>query len=512
MIYRFSGFCLDTTDFLLAKGGETVAVEPQVFNLLQFLIENRERVVTKDQLINAVWDGRIVSDAALNSRINAARRAVGDDGKTQSIIKTFARRGFRFVAEVDDSIAAQGQTGQQSLSQRDKPTIAILPFSNMSGDQEQDYFADGITEDIITNLSRIRQFFVTARNTTFVYKGQAVDVQAVASELNVRYVLEGSVRKSGDRVRITAQLIDGDTGKHIWADRYDRDLEDIFAVQDELTQTVVGALQPELTRSEIERARRKRTDSLDAWDLHQRGLWHLFRITKEDNARAIELFKRAIELDPEFVNPYAELAETCVMDGLLGYTQTDIDEIYKTARKAVEIDPDYANAHHALGRAHFASREYASSIDEFNIAIQLNPSEARYYIFLAFAQMCSGFAEDALANVNRGLKLSPRDPVLGIFYTAMAVAFLCLGRNEECLAYARMGRQHPPFPWTVRAYAVAALGHLQREEEFEAALADLFACNSNYSIALARRLLPVTYEPYRNRIIEGLKKAGLPEG
>ena len=263
MIYKFNQFTLDTDSLELKQGAELVEVEPQVFSLLACLIKNRDRVVTKDELIDVVWDGRIVSDGALNSRINSARRALGDDGKTQAVIKTFPRRGFRFIVE----IIGEGETAPEHSGSASgvsgKPSIAVLPFENLSNDPEQEYFSDGISEDIITALSRIHQFSVVARNTTFAYKGQAMDVQAIANDLVVRYLLEGSVRKAGDRVRISAQLIDGMTGNQLWAEKYDRDLNDIFAVQDEITQMVVAAIEPTLAKVERDRANVKNTESLD---------------------------------------------------------------------------------------------------------------------------------------------------------------------------------------------------------------------------------------------------------
>lgn len=349
MIYQFGDCSLDCQRQELMRAGAPVAVEPQVLRLIAHLIENRDRVVPKGELFAEIWKGRIVSDGTLNTRIAAARAALGDDGGVQSVIKTFSRRGFRFVAEVAEIDAMSTCSSAEVKPAPDKPSVAVMPLKNLSGDPEQEYFADGIAEDLITSLSRIRHLLVTARNTTFAYKGQVVDVPAVASALGVRYVLEGSVRKSGNRVRFTVQLIDGETGNHIWAERYDRDLEDIFAVQDEITQIVIGALQPELTRSEIERARRKPPESLDAWDLYQRGLWHENRITRADNAKAIELFSKAISLDPEFARPYAGLSECYTYDVFYAYAKRDPNDIFTPARKAVEIDPQDGNAHRALG-------------------------------------------------------------------------------------------------------------------------------------------------------------------
>ena len=336
MAYQFGEITLDPESLELKNGEKAIEVEPQVFSLLVCLIENRDRVMTKDEIIEQVWDGRIVSDGTLNTRINAARKAVGDDGKAQAVIKTFPRRGFRWVAVVDD-----GDTPSEAASDTisDKPSIAVLPFTNLSGDPEQDYFSDGITEDIITAIGRIRHFFVIARNTTFTYKSQAVDVQAVARDLGVRYVLEGSVRKAGNRVRISVQLNDGGTGNHIWAEKYDRDLEDIFAAQDEITQTVVGAIEPELGEAERERVKAKPPDNLDAWGVYQQA-WSVFNSATIVNFKFKEteiLFRRAIELEPNFSLPYSGLAQLIYRTMIqgIGVEPGQKDEVLAIGQKAV---------------------------------------------------------------------------------------------------------------------------------------------------------------------------------
>ena len=271
----------------LWRAKRAVHVEPQVFDLLVYLVQNRDRVVSKDDLIASVWGGRIVSESTLTSRINAARTAVGDNGREQQLIRTIPRKGLRFIGAVcapaDDNQQAPAadlpsdgihEPARPVLPLPDRPAIAVLPFTNMSGDPEQEYFSDGISEDIITALSKLRWFFVIARNSSFIYKGKAVHMKQVAEELGVGYVVEGSVRKSGDRVRITAQLNDVSTGSHIWAERYDRDLADVFAVQDEITESIVAAIEPQLYAAENFRARRKPPGSLDAWDLVMRALSH----------------------------------------------------------------------------------------------------------------------------------------------------------------------------------------------------------------------------------------------
>jgi TolB-like protein len=278
--YIFENYAIDTDRRELHRGADVVSVAPQVFDLLDYLIRNRELVVSKDDLIKAIWNGRSVSDAALTTRLNVARSAIGDSGDEQRLIKTLPRKGFRFVGQVREAQGPAGATVTGNLEELpkpalplpDKPSIAILPFTNLSSDPEQEYFADGMVDDIITALSRFKALFVIARSSSFTYKGRAVDVKQVGRELGVRYVLEGSVRKAANRVRITGQLVDTSTGAHLWADRFDGGLGDIFDLQDQVTESVVGAIAPAVEKAEIERAKRKPTESLDAYALYLRGL------------------------------------------------------------------------------------------------------------------------------------------------------------------------------------------------------------------------------------------------
>src|SRR6478672_7305047 len=308
MTIGFGSYEIDVERRELRRGDVPVHVEPQVFDLINYLVQNRDRVVSKDDLIASIWGGRIVSDSTLTSRINAARKAIGDSGEDQKLIRTVARKGLRFVGDVRtqsrDTQSADAATRQidasaglrPAASQPERPTIAVLPFTNMSGDPEQEYFSDGISEDIITALSKLRWFFVIARNSSFTYKGKPVHMRQVASELGVRYVVEGSVRRSGDRVRITAQLNDTASGGHIWAEHYDRDLIDVFAVQDEITDAIVAAIEPQIYAAENFRSRRKPPSNVDAWDLTMRALSHHWRVTRPDNILAQALLEQAIAI------------------------------------------------------------------------------------------------------------------------------------------------------------------------------------------------------------------------
>ena len=351
-----------------------IAIGPQVFDLLLYLVRNREHVVSKDELLDAVWAGRIVSKSTLTSHINAARKAVGDSGEEQRLIRTIARKGFRFVGEVsevdhrmasihEDGARRTDETSAPAPALPDKPSIAVLPFQNLSGDPEQEYFADGVVEDIITALSRIRWLFVIARNSSFTYKGRAVDVKQVGRELGVRYVLEGSVRKAANRVRITGQLIDATTGAHLWADRFDGSLDDIFELQDQVAASVVGAIAPKLERAEIERAKRKPTESLDAYDYYLRGMAHLHQGAREAIDEALRLFHKAIELDPDFASAYA-MAAWCYfwrkVNGWMTDRAQEIAEGTRLARRAVELGRDDAVA---LTRGGHALAHLAGDLD-----------------------------------------------------------------------------------------------------------------------------------------------------
>ena len=359
----FGDYVLDPERRELSHRAEVVPVGPQVFDLLLHLVRNRDRVVSKDDLLQVVWSGRIVSESTITSHINAVRKAIGDTGEVQRLVRTVARKGFRFVGEVKVGEIGEARlpgastvvehTSNESreppsvLVLPDKPSITVLPFHNLSGDPEQEYFADGVVDDIIVALSRMRWLFVIARNSSFTYKGRAVDVKEVGRELGVRYVLEGSVRKIGNKVRITGQLSDATTGTHLWAERFEGTLDDIFELQDQMAESVVGAIAPQLERAEIERAKRKPTESLDAYDYYLRGMAKLHSGTREAIEAALPLFYKATELDPEFASAYG-MAAWChfwrKVNGWMTDRPREIAEGTRLARLAVELGRDDAVA------------------------------------------------------------------------------------------------------------------------------------------------------------------------
>jgi TolB-like protein len=521
--FLFTNHMLDTDRRELRRGSKAIAIEPQVFDLLVYLVQNRDRVVSKDDLIASVWGGRIVSDSTLTSRINAARKAVGDSGKNQKLIRTIARKGLRFVGAVRtqqaDARPAQAGGPPDEIHEQShpafvlpsRPAIAVLPFTNMTGDPAQEYFSDGISEDIITALSKLRWFFVIARNSSFIYKGKAVHLKQVAEELGVGYVVEGSVRKGGERVRITAQLNEVATGSHIWAERYDRDLADVFAVQDEITEAIVAAIEPQLYAAENFRARRKPPDSMDAWDLVMRALSHYWRVTRQDNVVAQALLEKATAIDPNYGQALGVLATSHTFSAHMGWedmaTAAPIAE--RAALAAILADSEDPWAHCALGGVYLFTRRFDDSLAEFEWALRLNPnfSLAQGYYGLALAYC--GRWEEAEAAAQRALLLSPRDPLSAI-YCGIAGYAQFVGRNyHEAMRLARKGiRQRGDFVGAHRVLTASA-GMAGQGDVAEAALQELRRAQPNISLSWIATQMPIKQDAEREHYLEGFRRAGL---
>ena len=369
-----------------------------------------------------------------------------------------------------------------------------------------------MTEDLITAFSAMRWLSVTARNSTFSYKGQSPDVRQVGRELGVRYVLEGSVRKGGNRVRITAQLIDASDGNHIWAQRYDRELEDIFDVQDEITLTIAGAIEPELAQIERERARRKPVESLDAWDLVQRGLWHMWQFDKEDNAEAQRLFRRAIESDPRFAAAHAHLSYSHYFDSLMGYSDSPPKSLAlaeSAAKQAITIDDKDAMAHCTLGRILTATGDHRMAIAELRAALDLNPSFALAHYGLALALMLSGHAADSVPEFEMARRLSPHDPYMWAFEAIGAGAHIILGQFEVAEQLARSALLRPGAGFWVHSALAAALGSLGHIDEAQAELQKLLELNPDFSREWFETVLVGADPTLTDAYFEGLHKAGL---
>lgn len=526
MLLVFEDCVLDLDRRELLRASRAVPTAPQVFDLLAYLAKCRERVVSRDELVDAVWAGRIVSESTLASHINAVRKAVGDSGQQQRVIRTIARKGFRFAADLqerkspgENSVPATAAAGAMQLpapapALPAKPSIAVLPFVNLSGDPEQDYLVDGVIEDIIAALSRHRWLFVVARNSSFTYKGRTVDIKQVGRELDVRYVLEGSWRKAKDRVRITGQLIDATTGAHHWAGRVEGVLGDIFDLQDQITESVIGAVAPELERVEIERARHKPTDNLDAYDYYLRGVAELQQASKETSDQALEFLYKAIESDPDFASAYA-MAAWCYSwrkaNGWMVDPARETADGVGLARRAVELDKGDAVAltrsGHAIG---YLAGDIPGGIALLDKALFLNPnlSGARY--LGGFLRLWLGETETALEHLARAMRLSPLDPELYRMQAGMAVAHLFEEHFDMASSWAE--KAFRDFPGFLLAAAILAASHALagRVVEAQRAMDHVRRIDPALRLSTVAGWLPIHRPKHLATLLSGLEKAGLP--
>lgn len=515
MRFVFENNVLDGALRELICDGVAVPLQPQVFDLLLYLVAQRARVVSKDDLISHIWSDRIVSDSALNSRINAARKALGDDGATQRLIKTIPRKGFRFVGDVREEAAVSAApvaTGvARTRAAADRPAIAVLAFENMSGDPAQDYFGDGISEDILTALSKQRWFMVIARNSSFTYKGRAVHIRQIAEELGVRYVVEGSVRKADNRVRVTAQLNDATTGSHLWAERYDRELVDVFAMQDEITNAIAAAIEPQIHAAENFRAHRKPPANLDAWDLLMRALSHYWRVTRQDHETAQALLERAIGIDPNYGQALSVLAANHMFGVHLGWA--DLAAVAPVAEAAalaaVRCDHEDAWAHAALGSVCFSTRRLSDALSEFEQALALNPNFSLAQGYYALALSYAGRSGESFEAAQRAIRLSPRDPSLAIYHGIAGYARFSERRYDEAIALAREAIRHRgDLTGAYRVLAVSA-GMTGDHALGAMALQELRRTQPNISLHWIASQLPWANDADREHYLEGFRRAGL---
>lgn len=514
MRYYFGDCVLNSDRRELRRRSSLVAVEPQVFDLLVHLIRHRNRVVTKDDLLAAVWHGRIVSEFALANRINAARGAIGDTGDEQRLIKTLPRRGVRFVGAVreDNGDATARPTGLPG-STSEKPSIAVLPFLNLGADADTDYLVDGIVEDIITALSRNRGFFVIARNSSFTYKGGSVDVKQVSRELGVRYVLEGSIRVSGDRMRVTGQLIEGVWGRHLWADKFDCTSGDPFELQDRLVERVVGAIAPQLEKAEMDRAKRELTSNPAAYDLYLRGLASWNRWSKDDNANALTFFYAAIEKDPEFATPYG-LAASCYQFAKANDWQSDFDreEISRLTERAVELGSDDAVALCWGGHVRaFFFKEVERALLLINRALELDVNLAAAWQRSGWVRGYAGDHEGAIRSLERAMRLNPLDPRVFLTQSAMAFAHFIAGRDQEASDWAVMAARIKPNWMPALRMAIAANAMLGRTAQARDGLQAYERVDPDVNILKICEHYPFQRQQDKERLIEALRRAGVRE-
>ncbi|MEE9943634.1 MAG: winged helix-turn-helix domain-containing protein [Pseudomonas asiatica] len=520
MPFEFDDYVLDEQRRELTLCGKAVAIGPQVFDLLLQLVSHRDQVLGRDELLARVWNGKIVSESTITSHINAVRKAIGDSGEEQRLVRTIARKGYRFVGLVREPSSSAAQAPSEPVpfacgpALPDKPSITVLPFQNLSGDPEQDYFADGMVEDIIAALSRIRWLFVIARNSSFTFKGQRIDVQQVGQALGVRYVLEGSVRKAGKRLRITGQLIDATSGEHLWAERFEGRLDDLFELQDQVTESVVGAIAPQLERAEIERAKRKPTDNLCAYDYYLRGTAKLHNGTRDAIAQALPLYYQAIELDPEFASAYG-MAAWCYfwrkLNGWMDDRAQEITEGARLARLAVELGRDDAVAltrgGHALGHL---TGDLDGAIALLDRARLLNSNLAPAWYLGGILRALRGETQTAIDNLKHATRLSPLDPEMFRMQVGMALAHFFAGRLDEAVEWAEKSLGN--LPSLLAAVALLAASHALsgRMDSAHRAMERLRAQDPGLRVSTLRQWLPIYRDEDLARFAEGLRLAGLP--
>jgi adenylate cyclase len=530
---QFEGYTLDIARNSLRAADREVALRRKSFELLRYLVENPDRLVTKEELLKAIWPNVTVTDESLMHCVSEVRQAIGD-GK-QTIIVTVPRRGYRFTAPVlrvatgatvapqptlpaAESPPAWSDPASRSQSPLlDQPSVAVLPFANLNGDPQQDYFSDGITEDITTELSRFSELLVIACNSAFQYKGKAVDIRQVGRELGARYVLEGSVRRSGDRVRITAQLIDAATGAHRWGERYDRELRDVFAVQDEVARTIVAILAAHVNRAETERALLKPPAAWEAYEYYLRGaeafFLHYNKRTKASLYDARRLLERSLAIDPDYARAAAMLSWTYLHAYIEPFdgdylSPAALGRALELAETAVHLDVRLPEAHAQLGAVLLFKRQHDAAIAEFERAFALNPNliDYRYARALTYA----GQPRRAIEVLETTIRLDPFQP-LNHSSAFMGQANYMLKRYEdaarlfrECVS--RQPNSQPPHLWLAATYA--QLGQL---DEARKEAAEVLRINPDFTIERYKRILVHKNPKDVEHRLDGLRKAGLPE-
>lgn len=541
--FRFADYAIDPGRHELRRSGEAISIEPQVFDLLVHLLRHRDRTVSKDELFRTVWEGRIVSDAALSSRIKSARKAIGDNGDDQIFIRTVHKRGFRFVGEVEEMAAArvaaapasgagEGEPAHEgatlvpapapsdaavaAMPSGAKPSIAVLPFENLSGDAESAYFGYGMMEDLIRLLARNRWLTVISRHSTSAFADPDLDRREASEALNARYLLVGSIRRGHDSARINVELVRGADGSQLWAESYNVPLADIFDIQEEMARQISATIEPELAKIEQQLASRKPPGNLDAWECYQRALWHLSAFTPSGFDNAETFLLRAIELDPELARAHAGLGYVNLQRALYAEPSerpARLNAALRSARTAVALDDRDCMCHFVLGRALCLLRRNDEATAALNLAMELNPSFAQAYFAQGFSFLWSGRAIEAEALLDRATMLSPRDYHVWSFHHVRAWARFSLGELEAAVRFAREATRQPNATYRAFATLTASLGGLGKGAESERAATELLERKPDYSGAFARQeLFFCSDDAFVERFIAGLRAAGIPAG
>lgn len=502
MIYSFSDYSVDTERLELSGTMGPIQLQPQAFALLVFLIENADRVVSKDEIFEAVWQGRIVGDGTLNARINAIRTALGDDGTRQETIKTMPRQGFRFVANIGSAEKAGVPATQSSPAAK---SIGILPFTDIGNDPEQAYFADGLTEDLIIDLSKVNELFVIARNTAFSFKGSSKSTVEIGKEMGVAHVLEGSVRRAGERIRINAQLVETESGGSVWAERYDRDFSDIFAVQDDITSEITDALQANLQGRLVT----NRSSSAEAYELCLRARALFFKFQPDAFLACLKLLDRAVELDPLYSRAWAEQVFPYQSGHTFGFPgfEKGLEIAIERGKRAVELDESSGFARARLAWVLIINGQHDASLEHFQIAVDLEPNNAEVYAWYSEALNFAGLPEQAVDAAETCLQFDPIAPANVLHH--LAHAKYLLGEHSAAIELEnRVARVMPSFP-PGRIIAVSALVETDRLDEAKDHIQDILALNPGFELRHFQERYPYRNKEDKDRVSNCLIAAGL---
>lgn len=522
-IIRFDTFELDLTRSELRNSGQPVDVEPQVFALISFFASHPGQVLSRDQIIDQVWNGRIVSDSAISTRINAARTALSDDGKSQRVIKTVSRRGFIFLPEtnVGPIVDARGEDLPESGPKvaeigraSDRPSIVVLPFDNLSGDPAQSFFSDGITDDIITDLSRYRELFVIARQSAFAFGDAGRSALDFADELGVAYVLEGSVRRHQDRVRVTAQLIDVQTKSTLWADRFNRKVEDIFDVQEEIATVIVNTLIGQVSLRHYRQIQKNTANAISAYEHSVKAQQQIWKFSRESAALARQEAEMAIQLEPDFARAHAILGWAHHIEGSNGWgdnLDNPFDLALEHAKSAVAADPNEPWGHCVLGFTLWwrgQARDFGRGLEEVQHAARLNPSNAHFRMIVGATLAYMGKGDEALSEIDAAMRFNPLFPSLYLIHRSRAL--FVSGRYEEALSDAEKAAIEMPSHANVLALLAVCYTELGRKDQASSAIKALRQASPSFTVDYVRKTLPFAQEKDLDRMCQRLAEAGLP--
>ncbi len=558
MIYAIGPISIDTQAYEVRRDGAPISVEPQVFDLLVLLIENRDRIVTRDEIIERVWKGRIVSEAAISSRIKAARRVIGDDGTTQGLIKTIHRRGLRFVGEVAagdaeqhptsahhepppgtlagqrlllrstgahsgghtlTASASQGDVSSDSASDLDlslpnRPSLVVLPFALLGGDEHGRVIADGLTLDIMTRLARTRWLFVISRGTAFMFRGPVQDIKSIGLRLGVRYIVQGNVQFLGQRVRVNAALTDAVSEREVWAEHFDRSIDDIFAIQDDIANIIVGTVESEIELSERQRALLRHPATLDAWSAYHRATWLMYQFTPEAYEEAERLFKLSAELDPNSARVFAGLSFVHWRRAFLeiGHDRNgEIEQALENAQRALSVDPREPQAHWALGRAFVLQRDFDLAIEEIGHSIELSPSFALGHYSSAFARLLGGDHAGSISAVRQARRLSPYDVMSFAMLALEAFDAALAGKGELAANLADRAARQPNAHYHILAIAAFCNSLAGRDGAARHYVERLAKAHPGYRISDYFRAFPYRGNTLKRQIHSEFRKLGLEE-